>query len=94
MQTTSIVVVLFLIVGIIVLSFWSYGIQRDASTYDASPGQYPIDDVRYEWPVKERRRTYRPTSGMGSDAVVGGRTGVAAAPKVVCALSDTCPEAL
>jgi hypothetical protein len=92
MKAANIAIVLFLVIGAIVLSLWRPSVLTGATE---TPGQYPIGDMRYEWPVKERRRPYRPTSGMGSDAVVDGRMGAAApAPKVVCALSDTCPEAL
>lgn len=89
MRTTIWAIVLFIVGMLVVLTFGFHG--RSGSASEPSvPGQYPISVDRPEWPAKERRRPYRPTTGMGSDAVAA--SGSQPAPKVVCALSDTCPE--
>jgi hypothetical protein len=91
MRTTIWAVVLFIAGMLFVLTFGFR--DRTSSISDALvPGQYPINTERPEWSAKERRRPYRPTAGMGSDSVVA--SGSVPAPKVVCALSDTCPEAV
>lgn len=83
-------IVLF-IAGMLLL--FTFGNRGNRSMSDTLvPGQYPIGTERPEWPAKERRRPYRPTAGMGSDSVLA--SSGSPVPKVVCALSDTCPEAV
>ena len=82
-------VVLFIVGMLFVLTF-GFRSRSSSASEPSVPGQYHVSAARPEWPAKERRRPYRPTAGMGSDSVVA--SGVQPALKVVCALSDTCPE--
>lgn len=84
-------VALFLLAGAAILTLWPLGRGGfAASGTAAAPGQYPIGWDRPEWSVKEQTKSYGPGAGMGSNTVrPSGEDAVA--PKVICAMSNTCP---
>ena len=94
MRGAILIIALFLLVGAAVLSWSSFGFGGIGATGTPSaPGQYPIGLDRPEWSVTERSKSYGPGTGMGSNTVRP--TGEdAAAPKVRCAMANTCPAAL
>ena len=94
MRGAILIIALFLLVGAAVLSWSSFGFGGIGASGTASPpGQYPIGWDRPEWSVTERSKSYGPSAGMGSNTVRP--TGEdAAAPKVRCAMSNTCPADL
>jgi hypothetical protein len=74
-----------LLVGILIVFLSGDNYNNSQST----PGQYPINARRPQWPVTERVAYYRPGAAMGSDMVTfpGG-----ADAKGRCATSNTCAE--
>jgi hypothetical protein len=83
MRTTTWIVIVFLLVGVIAFTWWP----RASIASMTPPGQYPIDEPRFEWPMKERIKAYRPGKTMGSDGIVEQD---AAPIKARCALATSC----
>jgi hypothetical protein len=51
------------------------------------PGQYPLGAARFEWPMAERSKEFRPSKLMGSDTIkLPNKTDA----KTRCALATTC----
>jgi hypothetical protein len=88
MRTATVLIMGFLIVGLLALTFWPIGVKP----FDPSPpGQYPLGSSRYEWSATQKTKAYQPSAAMGSDTVsLGSGLG---APKAICALNPTCTEA-
>lgn len=85
MRGALLTIALILLAGAAILTLWPFG-----WTEPAPPGQYPINSKRPEWPVEEQAKSYGPGPEMGSNVIQS--TGEeAAAPKVRCATSSTCP---
>jgi len=57
-----------LILGSILITLWPRMGAHDVAP--SPPGQYPLNQIRFEWPVKTVQQPYRPTGGMGSDETV------------------------
>lgn len=91
MRGALLTIALFLLAGAALLTLWPGG--WGAGSAGAPAGQYPIGWDRPEWSVKEQTKSYGPAPGMGSN-VVRSTGEEAAAPKVRCAMSDTCPSGL
>ena len=93
MRGAILTIALFLLAGAAILTLWPSHGGISAGGTAAPPGQYPIGWDRPEWSVTERSKSYGPGAGMGSNTVRP--TGAdAAAPKVRCALGNTCPADL
>ena len=75
----------FLLVGAAILTFWPSRTDMEPS----APGQYPLHAPRFEWPVTERKKAYRPTLSMGEDVIVGRDARDA---KARCGIDNTCPS--
>ena len=87
MRTATVLILGFLAIGLLALSFWP----QITIPFDPSPpGQYPLGQSRFEWPSVERSKAYSPSAAMGSDSVSLG-TGLGV-PKARCAVSATCTE--
>ena len=82
MRTEAWIVIVVLLIGAAVLTFWN-----STGAAAAVPGQYPIDAPRFQWPVTERNAPYQPGPEMGSDAVNFRTTGAA---KAICATGNPC----
>ena len=80
MRTAILIIVGFLLAGAALLTFWPYA---RAAISSVPPGQYPIDESRFQWPVRVRTAPYYPLKGMGSDTVAFTDAPTA---KVSCAL--------
>ncbi len=74
-----------LILGIILITLW-VGYRR-TMVGAVPPGQYPLDQVRPDWPGQERILPYRPDRQMGSDDFVSTD---GADTKAKCAMMTSC----
>lgn len=70
-----------LLIGALVFTIWP--ILMPAGV----PGQYPLDAARFEWPMAERSKEFRPSKLMGSDTIKLPNKGDA---KTRCALATSC----
>lgn len=80
-------VVAVLLAGAAILTFWPRSYAVDPSP----PGQYPLHESRFEWPVTERKKAYRPSPSMGEETVTHSD---ARDPKSRCGIDNTCPTGL
>jgi hypothetical protein len=66
MRSAVLTIVAFLLAGALILTLWP---RARAAISGAPPGQYPIDEPRFQWPASIRTAPYYPRKGMGSDTV-------------------------
>jgi hypothetical protein len=87
MRREFLVVAAFLVIGAAVLTFWPRRPDIDPSP----PGQYPLHASRFEWPVLNRKKAYRPSASMGEETVThsDGRDA-----KARCGIDNTCPSSM
>lgn len=81
------IIAAFLLAGAAILTFWPARSDIEPSP----PGQYSLHAERFEWPVTERKKAYRPTQTMGEETVTysGDRD-----PKARCGTDNTCPSGM
>lgn len=84
-------VILTLILGVAAIAIYVMASVATNGPTKSPPGQYPLDEARPQWPVKESTKAYAPSKSMGSDVVVSSEPKPA---KAVCADSDECPPSL
>ncbi len=77
----------FLLTGAAILTFWP--VRRDIEA--SPPGQYPLHAERFEWPVTERKKAYRPSPSLGEETVTHSDT---RDQKARCGIDNTCPAGL
>lgn len=80
MRASILTIIGFLLVGAALLTFWPVAA---ATISQVPPGQYPIQQSRWQWPVTIREAPYHPRKGMGSNTVAFTD---APAPKLTCAV--------
>jgi len=88
---TRTLVILTLILGLAAIAVYMFANARSSGQKPSPPGQYPLEEPRPQWPVKEATKGYAPTKSMGSDVVVSTEPKPA---KAVCADSNECPPSL
>ena len=81
MRTVVWMIVAFLLIGTLILTIWPTLMSSEV------PGQYPLDAARFEWPMAERSKVFRPSKLMGSDTIKLPNKGDA---KTRCALATSC----
>jgi hypothetical protein len=81
----------WIVIGVLVLTVigitlwpWVSGLWGPPSP----PGQYPLNQPRWQWPMTPKVAPYRPGAGTGSDEI---SYSTDAQPKVRCADLKTCP---
>jgi hypothetical protein len=88
MRREVLLVAAFLLIGAAVLTFWPNG----RSVMEPSPpGQYPLHESRFEWPMTERKKAYRPTASMGEETI---KMRDSRDAKARCGIDNTCPASL
>lgn len=66
MRTAILTIVAFLLIGAALLTLWP---AAAATLSQTPPGQYPLQQSRWQWPVTVREAPYHPRKGMGTNTV-------------------------